>query len=265
MANTAQVLKDNLDLSPLHCSEVSPERVGVAGVLWSTLRRGVCVQLRKIHFHSPVFRLREPRDAKEQHSLAKQVMVKQRKEAKHTVACTLRNTTTAALFSLSLLLKSPSSPLLLRSVPESQPVVNHKLNVTELVDLPHYELLRYSSPATSNEEENKGEEKERKGKTQPPVAASLLRHEAKHRQALMRAADIPVCRGTHNNASVRGRELADLFLHVGSSSRRDGGHGRKRMARLFSSLPVLAGENKKPTGNGWQRQTVSGCSEQTPR
>lgn len=125
-------------------------------------------------------------------------------------------------------------------------------------NLPHYQLPRYSSPATSNEEENKGRGKE---KTQPPVAASLfLRHEAKHRQALMRAADIPVRRGTHNNASVRGRELADLFPHVGSGSRRDGGHSRKKKQEwLVSSLLSLfwPEKTKKLTGRERQREQNS--------
>lgn len=45
--------------APQHSTEVSPERVGIAGVLWSTLWRRICVQLGKIHGHSSLFRLQE--------------------------------------------------------------------------------------------------------------------------------------------------------------------------------------------------------------
>lgn len=124
--------------------------------------------------------------------------------------------------------------------------------MTELVNLPPNQLLHDSPGDLQGSKQRKGKD-ERKGKKQAPVAASLLqaRHEAKHRQALMRAADIPAGRGTHNNASVSGRELADLFLHVGSGSRDDGGCGRKK-EWIASSLPVLAG--KKKTSEKWRAE-----------
>lgn len=37
----------------------SPERIGISGVLWSTLWGCVCVQLGKIHGHSSLFRLQQ--------------------------------------------------------------------------------------------------------------------------------------------------------------------------------------------------------------
>lgn len=40
-------------------AEVSPERVSIAGVLWSTLWWRVCVQLGKIHVQTSLFRLQE--------------------------------------------------------------------------------------------------------------------------------------------------------------------------------------------------------------
>lgn len=79
----------------------------------------------------------------------------------------------------------------------------------------------------------------------------------------MRAADIPVGRGTHNNASVSGRELADLFLHVGFGSRDDGSYGRKKNGLSLLSL-FWPAKKKKTLRNGGQRPTASGCSEQTP-
>lgn len=183
-------------------------------------------------------------------------MGKQGKEAKHTVPCTLRNTALAALFSPSLLPKSPSSPLLLRSVPEPQPVVNHKLNVTERVNLPHNQLL-HDSPGDfqGGRKQRKRKDEERKETATSCSFALQARHEAKHRQALMRAADIPVGRGTHNNASVSGRELADLFLHVGFGSRDDGSYGRKKNGSSLLSLFWPAKKTtKKTTDEKWRAE-----------
>lgn len=102
--------------------------------------------------------------------------------------------------------------------------------------------------------------KEKKGRGKERLSHQLqlrfLRHEAKHRQALMRAADIPVRRGTHNNASVRGRELADLFLHVGSGSRRDGGHGRKNNGSSLLFSPCSGRRKQTLTGSGRRRQAA---------
>lgn len=44
---------------PQQSTAVSPEGVGIAGVLWSTLWRCICVQLGKIHGHSSLLRLQE--------------------------------------------------------------------------------------------------------------------------------------------------------------------------------------------------------------
>lgn len=52
---------DTAACTPRHSAEVSPEGVGIAGVLWSTLRRCIGVELREIHGHSSSFRLRDDR------------------------------------------------------------------------------------------------------------------------------------------------------------------------------------------------------------
>lgn len=45
--------------APAQRRGVSPERIGISGVLWSTLWGCVCVQLGKIHGHSSLFRLQQ--------------------------------------------------------------------------------------------------------------------------------------------------------------------------------------------------------------
>lgn len=68
------------DRPGLHSGGVSPERIGISGVLWSTLWGCVCVQLRKIHGHSSLFRLQQS-GRKGQQLLAQTDMLDEDKQA----------------------------------------------------------------------------------------------------------------------------------------------------------------------------------------
>lgn len=185
-------------------------------------------------------------------------MGKQGKEAKHTVPCTLRNTALAALFSPSLLPKSPSSPLLLRSVPDPQPVVNHKLNVTELVNPPHNQLL-HDSPGDfqGGRKQRKRKDEERKETATSCSFALQARHEANQAQAGLNEGCWHSCwpRNTQQcfcQWTRVGRPLPACWLRFPGWRKL-----RPQKEWIVSSLPVLAGKKKQKTVEKWRAEADS--------
>lgn len=170
----------------LRSGGVSPERIGISGVLWSTLWWCVCVQLGKVHGHSSLFRLQQP-GCKGQQGWAKTWM----RTRSHRKPSTRANHTVQPVASDQLWAQVLPSTRFLQAHSELQPHGN-----AETLQTPA-DPSRLSPPDTEPAD---------------PAAP------AQPRQAPNELLDGPFTNNTTQSLSAT--ELADLFLHVGSGCRR---------------------------------------------
>lgn len=155
-----------------HDTEVSPERVGIAGVLWSTLRWCICVQLGKVHGHSSLFRLQES-GCKGQDSLAKADMVEGDNKHKQP---SIHSQKEYYLHCLACPLQTKLVPLMSSSSATAQAYFRNRLRN---VSTDQIQQSTGKFPASSPNQFEHYSLCSLQIKTQPPVTATLYNHVSK--------------------------------------------------------------------------------------